>query len=85
MTFETESTRHQEAQLSRRMFLFGRCLAEDETGVTAIEYGLLGALVSVAGLMSLTKVRGNIRENMRCSGRVIKAKKIGKKCKKAGF
>lgn len=80
-----ETAQHQDVQISRRMFLFGRTALDDESGVTAIEYGLIGSIVGVMGLMSLSTVSSKINENMRCTGRVIRAKKIGKRCKKSGF
>ncbi len=36
------------------------CLIEDRSGATAIEYGLIAALVSVAGFAALTLVGGSL-------------------------
>jgi len=36
------------------------CLIEDRSGATAIEYGLIAALVSVAGIAALTLVGGSL-------------------------
>lgn len=82
---QSETTHQTDTNISRRMFLFGRTAMEEESGVTAIEYGLIGGIVGVMGLMSLSTVSSKINENMRCTGRVIRAKKIGKRCKKSGF
>ena len=37
-----------------------RCFAEDEGGATAIEYGLIAALVSVAAIGALTAMGGSL-------------------------
>ena len=37
-------------------------LLKDESGATAIEYGLIAALVSVAAIGTLTSLGGSLRE-----------------------
>lgn len=39
-----------------------RTLVHDETGATAIEYGLIAALVSVAIIIALTALGGSLSE-----------------------
>lgn len=39
-----------------------RNLWNDETGATAIEYGLIAALVSVAAIAALTAMGGSLRD-----------------------
>ena len=39
-----------------------RSFLKDETGATAIEYGLIAALVSVAIIAALTTLGGNLTE-----------------------
>lgn len=38
-----------------------RALAADESGATAIEYGLIAALVAVGILIALTSMGGNVK------------------------
>lgn len=42
--------------------LFIRMLAKDEKGATAIEYGLLAALISVAIIVTVTTLGGTLRD-----------------------
>ncbi len=42
------------------MLKFLRGLIEDQSGATAIEYGLIAALVSVAAITALTAVGGSL-------------------------
>ena len=46
------------AAFFRRLSFY--CLIEDRSGATAIEYGLIAALVSVAGIAALTLVGGSL-------------------------
>ena len=46
------------AALYRRLSLF--CLIEDRSGATAIEYGLIAALVSVAGITAFDLLGGSL-------------------------
>ncbi len=46
------------AAFYRRLSFY--CLIEDRSGATAIEYGLIAALVSVAGIAALTLVGGSL-------------------------
>ncbi len=46
------------ATFHRRLSFY--CLIEDRSGATAIEYGLIAALVSVAGIAALTLVGGSL-------------------------
>ncbi|MEX2643893.1 MAG: Flp family type IVb pilin [Acetobacterales bacterium] len=41
---------------------FIRKLLKDESGATAIEYGLIAALVSVAAITALTAMGGSLRD-----------------------
>ena len=45
------------------MFTIVKNLMKDESGATAIEYGLIAALVSVAGVVALTNM-GTSLQNM---------------------
>jgi pilus assembly protein Flp/PilA len=40
---------------------FFKNLVRDEQGATAIEYGLIAALISVAAIAALTSLGGNLR------------------------
>ena len=42
------------------MFDFSRALALDETGATAVEYGLIAALVSIAGVAAFTSMGSSL-------------------------
>jgi pilus assembly protein Flp/PilA len=42
------------------MLRFVRILLHDETGATAIEYGLIAALISVAIIVAVTSVGSNL-------------------------
>ncbi len=46
------------AALYRRLSLY--CLIEDRSGATAIEYGLIAALVSVAGITAFDLLGGSL-------------------------
>ena len=46
-----------------RMYKFIKDFAKDDSGATAIEYGLIAALVSVAAVTALTSV-GSSLDNM---------------------
>ena len=46
------------AALYRRLSLY--CLIEDRSGATAIEYGLIAALVSVAGITAFGLLGGSL-------------------------
>ncbi len=39
-----------------------RSLVKDETGATAIEYGLIAALVSVAAIAALSAMGGSLKD-----------------------
>lgn len=39
-----------------------RSLVKDETGATAIEYGLIAALVSVAAIAALSSLGGSLKD-----------------------
>jgi pilus assembly protein Flp/PilA len=41
---------------------FFRSLVRDESGATAIEYGLICALIAVAGLTALQSIGGSLNE-----------------------
>ena len=44
------------------MFKLVRCFAENEDGATAIEYGLIAALVSVAAIGALTAMGNSLSD-----------------------
>lgn len=58
-------------KLSRRAFLIGKKFADeyrdDEEGATAIEYGLLGALVGVAVIAGARDLGKTTRAQARCT------------------
>lgn len=43
-----------------------RSLIADESGATAIEYGLIAALVSVAAITALTNMGGSLNDIFTC-------------------
>tara|TARA_Y100001934_G_scaffold282003_1_gene393917 strand:- start:3040 stop:3246 length:207 start_codon:yes stop_codon:yes gene_type:complete len=49
--------------MGMKMFTIIKELTKDESGATAIEYGLIAALVSVAGVVALTNM-GTSLQNM---------------------
>ncbi|MEM1390107.1 MAG: Flp family type IVb pilin [Pseudomonadota bacterium] len=76
-----------EIDLTRRNFLFGRTaaeLSEDETGASAIEYGLIGALVGVALVSSLSLVGRSQRRNFRCIIRAMRGREPNRFCERRG-
>jgi len=73
--------------LSRRELLTGRKInhiAEDEDGATAIEYGLIAGLISVALIASLNRLGKRQRRNYNCIKRAMRGKDASKFCKKRG-
>ncbi len=48
------------AALYRRLSFY--CLIEDRSGATAIEYGLIAALVSVAGITAFDLLGGSLND-----------------------
>ena len=61
--------------LTRRSFLFGNTaptqkaetLSENESGATAIEYGLIGSLIGVALISALSLTGRRMRRPMNCA------------------
>ena len=43
-----------------KFFNFGKSLWQDESGATAIEYGLLAALISVAIIVTVSSLGGTL-------------------------
>jgi pilus assembly protein Flp/PilA len=43
------------------MFKFLRKLRKDEDGATAIEYGLIAALISIAAILAMTAVGNSLK------------------------
>ncbi len=73
--------------LSRRELLMGReinHITEDEDGATAIEYGLIAGLISVALIASLNRLGKRQRRNYNCIKRAMRGKDASKFCKKRG-
>lgn len=52
------------------MTLFTRLL-KDESGATAIEYGLIAALISVAAIVALTTLGGNLNNTFSNVGSAV--------------
>lgn len=71
--------------ISRRFFLFGRKVVDDDSGTVVIEYGILASLISVGIMASLQKTGKTLKNDMRCTSRVVKGRRIGRRCRKAGF
>lgn len=61
----------QNHELSRRALLFGRKAAENEDGATAIEYGLLAALVGVAIIGGARLLGYSLTRKFRCMARSV--------------
>ena len=75
--------------MNRRTFLFGRAgqtaeFLSDETGASAVEYGLLGGLIAVGLVGTLTRVGKKTKKNTKCVKRALKGKDQNKFCKKRG-
>ena len=43
------------------MYAFFKQLIQDEAGVTAIEYGLIAALIAIAAIAAMTTLGGNLK------------------------
>lgn len=56
----------------RRAFLFGRRFSADETGATAIEYGVIGGLVGIALITSFSVLGGKIDRYFFCARRLVR-------------
>ncbi len=74
--------------MSRRELLLGRKrlddIADDETGATAIEYGLVAGLIGVVLVGSLTRLGKRQRRNYNCVKRAMKGKAANKFCSRRG-
>ncbi len=71
--------------LSRRSLLIGGKFIRDDTGVSAIQYGILGGAIALGVVGGGRFLGRRVRRKFRCTGRVVDGKRIGKRCKKAGF
>lgn len=54
------------------MVRFVRRFCKDETGATAIEYGLIAALIAVVVITAVTKVGTNLRGSFNNIGNAVK-------------
>jgi len=60
----------------RRRFLFGeRGFLKDQSGVTAVEYGLLASLIGVVIIASTRRMGRCTRRNMNCASKTMKGTK----------
>ncbi len=66
--------------ISRRSFLFGRKFIGNASGATAIEYGLIGALISVAIIGGATQLGNRTRRTLNCTNQTIRTRTKGKSC-----
>ncbi|MDZ7823784.1 MAG: Flp family type IVb pilin [Ahrensia sp.] len=71
--------------VTRRAFLFGRTLANNKSGATAVEYGLIGALISVATIVGITRLSGRTKAKYTCTTRAVKGQALSNGCKANGF
>ncbi|MDJ0922394.1 MAG: Flp family type IVb pilin [Henriciella sp.] len=73
--------------MNRREFLFGQSsiLGEDvpdwsdESGASAVEYGLIGALVVIALIPAVSRMGQNTREPLICARRSMRRAQRGRK------
>ncbi|MEM1087017.1 MAG: Flp family type IVb pilin [Pseudomonadota bacterium] len=73
--------------LTRRAFLFGRDateITEDETGATALEYGLIAALVATVLVSSISLLGRRNRQNLRCVIRAMRGRDPNRFCQRRG-
>lgn len=66
--------------LSRRAFLFGRKAIENEDGATALEYGIIGALIGVGIIVGTRRLGRRTNRKMRCARNAVKREKRTKAC-----
>lgn len=69
--------------LSRALLLV-REFGEDESGATAIEYGLIAGLVAVAIIAGLTQLGYDNSERLRCTQRALEGRRLGRRCQAVG-
>ena len=69
----------QSTDLSRRALLFGRKCAEDESGATAIEYGLMAALIALGMLVGARRLGRKTNRKYRCMSRRVNQARRGRK------
>ena len=69
--------------LSRALLLV-REFGEDESGATAIEYGLIAGLVAVGMIAGLMQLGVDNSERLRCTQRAIEGLRLGRRCAAVG-
>jgi pilus assembly protein Flp/PilA len=71
---------HMARNISRRQFLFARAFARDESGASAIEYGIIASLLGVAIIGSARLVGTRTNRKLDCANQTMKSDKKGKAC-----
>jgi pilus assembly protein Flp/PilA len=51
---------------------FFKRFAQDESGATAIEYGLIAALISITIIAAATQIGGSVRRSSKASRNAVK-------------
>ena len=67
-----------------RVRLLGKAFYKDESGATAIEYGLIAALIAIGLIVGLTALGKDNAERLRCTGRAVDGARLGKLCQDVG-
>lgn len=70
--------------ISRRAVLLVRKFGEDESGATAIEYGLIAALIAIGIIAGAAKLGFDNSERIRCIGRAVDDSTLGRRCQNVG-
>ncbi len=74
--------------MNRREFLFGRKsdkpVSADESGATAIEYGLIAGLIAVITIPALTRLSRRQRQNYACIKRAMRGVEQTRFCSRKG-
>lgn len=73
------------SNLMRKGQSITRSFIQDETGATAIEYGLIATLIAVAIVGGASSLGFTLSEKLRCTGRAIVGLDQGIFCQRVGF
>lgn len=71
--------------ISKRTLLLAKEFIEDESGATAIEYGLIAALIAVSIIVGVRQLGENNNERLRCLGRAVDGSTLGRRCQNVGI
>lgn len=70
--------------IQKRVVLLVKGFIEDESGATAIEYGLIAALIAVGLIVGATQLGEQNSERFRCLGRAVDDAHLGRRCQRVG-